>query len=54
MVEHRTAVPVVIGSNPIVPFVFFFSKIFISIKKKDKQEEVIKEKNRYQGFVVKR
>ena len=25
VVEHRTAVPVVIGSNPIVPF-FFFSK----------------------------
>ena len=22
MVEHRTAVPVVIGSNPIVPFFF--------------------------------
>ena len=25
MVEHRTAVPVVIGSNPIVPF--FFKKV---------------------------
>ena len=25
MVEHRTAVPVVIGSNPIVPF--FFHKV---------------------------
>ena len=23
VVEHRTAVPVVIGSNPIVPLVFF-------------------------------
>ena len=26
MVEHRTAVPVVIGSNPIVPFFFQMSK----------------------------
>ena len=26
MVEHRTAVPVVIGSNPIVPFFFHKEK----------------------------
>ena len=26
VVEHRTAVPVVIGSNPIVPFFFYYEK----------------------------
>ena len=26
VVEHRTAVPVVIGSNPIVPFFFQYEK----------------------------
>ena len=38
VVEHRTAVPVVIGSNPIVPFFF----------KIGKKEYMMK------GFVVKR
>ena len=33
VVEHRTAVPVVIGSNPIVPFLFFKKKL-----KKKKRE----------------
>ena len=40
VVEHRTAVPVVIGSNPIVPFFFLYDKListecgkFISMNK---------------------
>ena len=39
MVEHRTAVPVVIGSNPIVPFFFLLGNSIvmkiIKIKKKE-------------------
>ena len=47
VVEHRTAVPVVIGSNPIVPF-FFFSK-------EGGRKEGIKSKIYWiYGFVVKR
>ena len=31
VVEHRTAVPVVIGSNPIVPFLFFKNIFFVIV-----------------------
>ena len=49
MVEHRTAVPVVIGSNPIVPF---FAK---RGEKGEGREKTKKGRGRvYQGFVVKR
>ena len=54
MVEHRTAVPVVIGSNPIVPFLFFKNNFFENfiIKKKINSRE--KKKRRKIGFVVQR
>ena len=56
MVEHRTAVPVVIGSNPIVPFLFFKKIIFeiFIIKKKNKfKRKEKKEKNRLRSSAVK-
>ena len=54
VVEHRTAVPVVIGSNPIVPFLFFKNNFFENfiIKKKINSRE--KKKRRKIGFVVQR
>ena len=59
VVEHRTAVPVVIGSNPIVPFLFFqkyfFFVIVVIIKSNKEKNKLKKKKNmKYIGFVVQR
>ena len=43
VVEHRTAVPVVIGSNPIVPFFFLLVKECLS---------GIRDKNKHQSRIV--
>ena len=39
MVEHRTAVPVVIGSNPIVPFFFLLGNSIVMKIIKIKKEQ---------------